>query len=153
MSFYNMLFGVNPAAGILLAMLGIDSSFPPRFRDCYIDGDHIVIYTRTGGGNREDYEDENDAMCALPGYVSDADDDFDCTYATFRYTPPEKFRAEFEMLRDMGGSGDPAKAWAGLLDKLNDPGKRDDPEVLATIEKMRPTMDAIAKALLPEATA
>lgn len=49
MSFYNMLFGVNSAAPVLLATLGLTLNDVPRFRDCYIDGEHIVIHTRTGG--------------------------------------------------------------------------------------------------------
>ena len=52
MSLYNMLFGVNSAAPVLLATLGLTESDVPRFRDCHLNGEQIVIYTRTGGGNR-----------------------------------------------------------------------------------------------------
>ena len=45
MSLYNALFGVNKSAPILLAMLGIEFDSIPRFRDCFIDGENIVIYT------------------------------------------------------------------------------------------------------------
>lgn len=47
MSLYNMIHGVNPAAPVLLSILGINSSNIPRFRDCYWTGEHIAIYTRT----------------------------------------------------------------------------------------------------------
>jgi hypothetical protein len=50
---YNMLFGSNKAAPVLLAVLGITADRVPRYRDCFIDGENIVIHTRTGGGNRE----------------------------------------------------------------------------------------------------
>ena len=53
MSLYNALFGTNPFANALLMALGITASDVPRFRDCYLDDDgKIVIFTRTGGGNR-----------------------------------------------------------------------------------------------------
>ena len=150
MSLYNMLFGTNPAADFLLAMLGIDRSFPGRFRDCYLDGDHIVVYTRTGGGNREVYEDANEAMHTVPGFVSDEDDDFDCTYAHFRYQVPEKFKAEIEILRDLGAGRDPRESWNNLFAKLNDPSKKDDPEVAAAMEKMKPVMEKLSAALSGE---
>ena len=75
MSLYNMLFGVNSAAPVLLATLGLTAGDVPCFRDCYIDGDNIVIHTRTGGGNREDYEVENEELQSNPFYVRDEDDE------------------------------------------------------------------------------
>lgn len=94
---YNTLFGKNPASEIVLAILkseGLDDI--PRFRDAYIEeneakGYYFVIMTRTGGGNREDYEIENDAMAAHPLYVEDHDDGFDVTYAYFKFRVPEKY--------------------------------------------------------------
>lgn len=53
MSLYNALFGVNDTAPILLAVLGLKPDAVGRFRDAYIEGEHIVIHTRNGGGNRE----------------------------------------------------------------------------------------------------
>lgn len=53
---YNMLFGVNPAAGVLCAILGKRPKDFGRFRDAYVtlaDGEPLIaIYTRDGGGNR-----------------------------------------------------------------------------------------------------
>lgn len=147
MSLYNMLFGKNPAADLLLAMLGLTQCDVPRFRDCFLKDNTIVIHTRTGGGNREDYESENDFLTTVAGYISDSDDDFDCTYADFVYAIPEKFKAECETLRDMGASRDPAAAWQNLFAKLSDPTKKDDPEVVAVLDKMKPTMEKIGAAL------
>jgi len=148
MSLYNMLFGRNPSADILLAMLGITQAEVPRFRDCFLDDqNHIVIHTRTGGGNRDDYESQNTALTLVPGYISDSDDDFDCTYADFLYAIPEKFRAECEMLRDMGAQRDPGAAWQDLFAKLSDPARKDDPQVQATMEKMKPVMEKLTAAL------
>lgn len=63
-----------------------------------ITGDYVVsVHTRQGGGNREcycdDYEshedyclsENNDGMTKHPNYLSDADDDYDSTYATFYF--------------------------------------------------------------------
>lgn len=63
-----------------------------------ITGDYVVsVSARQGGGNREcycdDYENHdsgclevnNEELVAHPNYLSDADDDYDSTYATFYY--------------------------------------------------------------------
>lgn len=52
MSLYNMLFGVNPASGVILATLGLKPDEVGRFRDCFISDGQIAVYTRNGGGNR-----------------------------------------------------------------------------------------------------
>lgn len=53
---YNSIFGVNPAASILLAMIGQDASSVGRFRDVFVrehEGRPVIaVYTRNGGGNR-----------------------------------------------------------------------------------------------------
>ncbi len=125
MSLYNMLFGVNPAAQVILAILGLKPTDIPRFRDCYVENDEtagyrICVHTRTGGGNRDYYEDEatcrdsypeyfeagkeapagpwNAGLRANPHYISDADDSFDSTYANFYFRLPEKWKAVLEAL-------------------------------------------------------
>jgi len=98
-----MLFGWNPSCVLLAPMLTEENpqTFFPRFRDCYLSGDreHIEIYTRVGGGNREEYADEIEDLRSMPTYVSDEDDDFDCTYATFTFEVPEEWRADFEHVK------------------------------------------------------
>ena len=100
---YNALFGWNPACVLLAPMLTDENpqTYFPRFRDCYLSEDkgHIEIYTRVGGGNREYYADEIEKLCSMPTYVSDEDDDFDCTYATFTFGVPEEWRADFEHVK------------------------------------------------------
>ena len=100
---YNLLFGWNPACVMLAPMLTDENpqQFFPRFRDCYLSDDknHIEIYTRVGGDNRDDYADEIEKLCSMPTYVSDEDDDFDCTYATFTFGVPDEWRADFERVR------------------------------------------------------
>jgi hypothetical protein len=120
MSMYNMLFGTNPAADKLLAALGTTMGDVPRFRDVYLDEDGIVIYTRTGGNNREDYEDEINALRDLPGFVSDEDDDFDNTYAYFRYAVPDAFMEEVRAgLASTGVDVPPSAKWDALFAALN----------------------------------
>lgn len=118
MNLYNMLFGVNSAAPILLKTLGITSGDVPRFRDCYVEGDTIVIHTRTGGGNREGYEAENDALTKIPGYVCDADDDYDCTYANFYYLFPAEYAADLKALSAKSEGHKPSEKWEALFDSL-----------------------------------
>lgn len=59
MSMYNMIHGVNPMSGILLASLGLSREQVGRFRDCYWNGEHICVYTRNGGGNRDCWHDRD----------------------------------------------------------------------------------------------
>lgn len=107
MSLYNMINGVNPCAFFVLPMLGKHPDEYPRFRDCFLEdeehpecNDHIHVYTRTGGGNRESYEAENDAMTAMPEFVTDFDDSFDCTYASWVFSVPERWKADFDRFKE-----------------------------------------------------
>lgn len=141
MSLYNALFGQNPFSGVLLQMLGTTSDAVPRYRDCYLseDGSQIVIHTRTGGGNRDFYENErrcrknypeyfseaespsgpwNDDLRKLPGFAYDEDDEFDCTYADFYFDVPEAFAGQIALLKELGAVQNPGERWQQLLDGL-----------------------------------
>ena len=100
---YNMMFEWNQSCVLLAPMLTDENPqyFFPRFRDCYLsdDKEHIEIFTRVGGGNREEYEDEIEDMRSMPTYVSDYDDDFDCTYATFVFGVPDEWANDFESVK------------------------------------------------------
>lgn len=118
MSLYNAINGVNQATFFILPMLGKHTDEYPRFRDCFIgelgnadendqfgipkkktsDEEVISVYTRVGGGNREDYQEQIDEMRKMPTYIKDYDDDFDCTFATFVFGIPEKWKADFEKM-------------------------------------------------------
>ena len=139
MSLYNMLFGTNSAAPLLLATLGLTSNDVPRFRDCYLDGNRIVIYTRTGGGNRDYYDSEemcranypeyfsgdepptgpwNSSLTAHPCYLFDHDDDFDCTYASFYFAFPAEYAEDLTALAVNSDSHTPSEKWQALFDAL-----------------------------------
>lgn len=78
------LVGETPGAQLILAAAGLDIQKVGRYRDCYVNKDgELVVFTRNGGGNREDYEDATEYMRGFPGFVRDYDDDFDCTYAYY----------------------------------------------------------------------
>lgn len=96
----------NPEKDKCIRAVGLDPDKIPRLRGAGIqkmDEDStpdycIVIHTRTGGGNRELYEadedilgDSNPYMRTSPYYLMDRDDEFDSTYADFFYRIPEDF--------------------------------------------------------------
>ena len=113
---YNMLFGSNDQAGFLLGLLGKDTGDFGRYRDVYVTEDHIVVHTRNGGGNREDYEDVFDEMSTHPWYSHDADDDFDCTYANIYFRVPEDKIQTFVSLLNQGHN--PKETWQALFKAL-----------------------------------
>jgi len=113
-----MIYGANPATFFILPMLGKHPDAYPRFRDCFIgelENDDekdqfgipikklsaekvISVYTRVGGGNREDYQDRIDELRKFPTYVKDYDDDFDSTFATFVFSVPEQWSGDFDLI-------------------------------------------------------
>ena len=121
MSLYNNIFGADSLAGNLLNILEIDPDHIPRLRDCYYDAkkELICIHTRTGGGNRDFYENEEICRNNYPDYFYgdesdyptgpwnddlrghelfkyDEDSSYDSTYANFYFKVPEKFEEEFK---------------------------------------------------------
>ena len=88
-----MLLGRHPIAGPLLYSLGFESEEEvrqiPRLRDVYLYDDEIRILTRTGGGNRPDYEAENQALRERPGFLRDWDDAYDSTFAWWAFSWPD----------------------------------------------------------------
>lgn len=120
MSLYNTFNGINKEAVLIAPMLGgHPNEIFPRFRDCYLeereftldDGipfnepknnaleEGIYIFTRVGGGNREDYDAEIEKLQAHTDYVRDFDDNFDCTYATFVFRVPQEWRQDYELIK------------------------------------------------------
>lgn len=148
MSFYNMIFGKNSMADLLLAMVGLKPGQIGRFRDAYWNGSEVCVYTRMGGGNRETYEAEIEALLNHPGYVDDEDDDFDSTYATFRFKPLPAFAEAAAQLTAEDAT--PAQRWDAFLHKMDTVKPGEDPHVDRVVEAMRPTIEAISKALKPK---
>lgn len=94
MSLYNLLHGVDSTARIALAMLGKGPGDFGRFRDAWLceGGKSIAVFTRCGGGNRDDYGEVFDMAASMPGYLGNADDDFDSTYCTFTFEVPVQYQ-------------------------------------------------------------
>lgn len=114
MSLYNMVFGMNPDSNKLLEVLGKTQGDFGRFRNVYMEDGYIVVHTRNGGGNREDYEDVFDEMSEHPWYSHDEDDSFDCTYANIYFKMPEDDKL-LMALRGLDSGQNPATQWAELL--------------------------------------
>ena len=92
MSLYNLMYGENKDAKSLLQILNSVKVLDiPRYRDTYLSEDNteIIVLTRTGGGNREEYEDDNNEMTLHPLYLSDNDASFDTTFAEFHFKNPK----------------------------------------------------------------
>jgi len=98
---YNMVHGYNPACVWVLPLLGRHENEYPRFRDCYVDqkdGEYvIVIYTRVGGGNRNCGFGEEE-LYKDPLFVETVDDEFDSTYAEYKFRVPEKWKDDFNKI-------------------------------------------------------
>jgi len=101
MSMYDMALGdgLQHARGAtLLALIGRPDV--GRFRDAWLerteDGQaRLAVYTRNGGGNREEYTDVIEDLAAHPQYLGDSDDSFDPTYATFYFSMPDPLPEEW----------------------------------------------------------
>lgn len=162
MSLYNMLFGMNPGSDFFLAMLNLQRGDVGRFRDCYLrrgpreaetvietEPLYIVVYTRNGGGNREDYEAVTETLQAHPNYVTDYDDDFDCTYASYEFLVPEAFKAPMEeFVRATPESlpeATPQERFQTLIAKLQDDSASDDPAVKNAVQIGQTLLAAISK--------
>ncbi len=141
-----MIHGENMLSGALLAILGIHKNDVPRYRDCYFDGKHIIIYTRTGGGNRDDYAGSNDELCKLHGYLFDEDDDYDCTYANFHYKVPEQFNHMLDKLQQFAQNKTQSERWQDTLKQIES-SSIDDPLVKRMTEAFAPLFESIENSI------
>ena len=104
MSMYHMVNGVKPSTFFILPVLGKHPDWYPRFRDCFTfdperpetTAGKIIVYTRTGGGNREYHEDDNSDIKAIDGFLFDYDDPDDTTYACWVFDVPEKWKTDID---------------------------------------------------------
>jgi hypothetical protein len=135
MSSFNMVAGYNKLAPMVLHALNLEHGQIPRFRDAYLDLDEparpkLVILTRTGGGNRAGYVDENKTLSGLVGFISDHDDKFDTTFAHWQFEVPSNVDQEIKDLI------------AQIIKLAADPKSPLDPEVLMKpMDRFRSRMD------------
>ena len=142
MSLYNELFGFDDRAEMLLAALKLKVEKIPRFRDCYLRDNCIVVYTRTGGDNRYCYDNFasrqsryaawgdpqraadyqgpwNDDLRKHPNYVTDVDCDFDNTYCYFFFSFPDDYKVDLRNLASESPSASPTEKWLTLMESMN----------------------------------
>lgn len=89
MSLYNILHGNNPNTAQLMNLLQLLPGDFGRYRDVYLKDGCIVVHTRCGGGNRDDYNSVFDMAAEHPWYDHDEDAEFDSTYADIFFKIPE----------------------------------------------------------------
>jgi len=102
MSLYNLLHGFNPNTDQILQVLGHTRDDFGRFRDVYIKDGFIVVHTRCGGGNREEYESVFEMAEQHPWYSYDEDCDFDSIYANIYFKIPNDETGTFVGLYNQG---------------------------------------------------
>lgn len=145
MSLYNLVAGGHhPTARVCVAILRLDPGSVPRFRDAWItdDGKKIVLLTRTGGPNREEYGPQHALLAAHPLYIEDANDGFDSTYARYLFDTPEEFHADLAIIGAFLAAidyGEEHQGPAGVLKRVTGEWKAKVPE--------RDVLDAASDAL------
>ena len=139
MSFYNTLFGSNPLADLILATLKLTRQETGRFRDCFVAEGEIAIYTRNGGGNREDYEEVFVQLSRHPNYLRDQDDDFDCTYATIYFSFPSDYKDILDKLDS--GKFEPSKKWLEAIDSIGKPGYEPPEQIVKLMQSLKTALD------------
>lgn len=92
---YETICNINPDAKMILNLIGIDPKFlleEARLRDVYLSKDktRVVIFTRIGGNNRSYHFPAITKLRNFKGYITDYDDEFDNTYASFEYQIPQE---------------------------------------------------------------
>jgi hypothetical protein len=126
MSLYNSLFGQETLAPVLLNALNLSRETVGRYRDCYLAkgedlGMRIIVFTRNGGGNREDYEEVTRYLQAHPLYVRDWDEEYDCTYASYEFRVPESLAKALEKFdeEELMPQYAPMEKFKAVIEKLN----------------------------------
>lgn len=109
MSLYNIFNGYNPSSAQLLNLLQLSPGDFGRYRDIYSTDGFIVVHTRCGGGNRDEYQGVFDRATEHPWYDHDEDCDFDCTYADIFFKIPEGEVQTIVAL--LGNHTTPGEAW------------------------------------------
>ncbi len=98
---YSMAIGTNEFATAWIAALDLTPEDFERIRDAYLQNDEnepcgfkIVVHTRCGGGNRDEYEYVFDTLRDHPNYLRDQDCEFDDTYADIEFSLPVKYLSD-----------------------------------------------------------
>lgn len=145
MSLYNYLFGANENKEEILKMIDInDERVFDRFRDIEIieNGTIIRALTRTGGGNREDYQENWAKIKELPYYIQDYDDEFDETYAYIEFRVPGEHIERAKQLNNEN----PQNIETKFKNEITDMGKEGSEASKRANKIAEQIMDALTKA-------
>lgn len=112
MSMFDLVFGSNPNVKQFVDTVIGNTG---RYRSAWIEKGQdglpiLAVYTRNGGGNREHWDKDKEPgdQCDCTGciatyrlpkhrlYISDSDDEFDSTYATFYFHLPEELLRQLD---------------------------------------------------------
>lgn len=150
MSMYNAIHGTNPLAVPLMEVLSLSPRAVGRFRDCYLTEHNnmvvIAVYTRNGGGNRDDYKEQTKLLQSHPNYLSDRDESHDETYASYFFSIPDDFKDEItSLVQESNGQivmPEPAVRFEAFMEKLTAK-DTDDPEVKRAMDVGRKIVSSI----------
>lgn len=116
-----------------------------RYRDCFPseDGTHILVLTRCGGVNRDEFEIVFDTMHKHPNIIADYDDPTDETYCYFEFSVPVLYLLQTRPLADVD------KKWnRNVGAKFKEEAKKlqkGDKDALARAEKIAKSMESQMK--------
>lgn len=87
MALYTQLFGENKEATSILGFANLNREMFPRYRDVFLcdDGNNVIVYTRIGGPNRNNYKQQIKNIKQHKQFIKDYDDKYDNTYAYFKF--------------------------------------------------------------------
>lgn len=123
MSMFDLAIGNSGWPRALMdVMWDVTPEMVGRYRDHWLerdeDGDEpalvLAVYARIGGGNRTEYAEGIAQMHMLTTFVSDADDDYDSTYATFRFRLSKTDFIARMMVKNPGAVADYDAVWDEL---------------------------------------
>ena len=97
MSLYNAIKGFSPATYAILPMLEIPYIVIPRYRDCFVENNKILVFTRVGGGNRNCGFGE-EILLNHPNFVETYDWEEDSTYGIYEFSIPSKWKKDFDRI-------------------------------------------------------
>jgi hypothetical protein len=96
---------------------------PERWRNTYLSPDEptVVVFARTGAGNREEHEDSISECRAHPGYIRDMEWDADSTFMVYEVRVPEHKVHDCFCVQhlDFGETSDAFREWAWPVAQYN----------------------------------
>lgn len=104
---HNMMDTMLGPLECFLPMIDLTPNDFPRYRDIAMENHvqnhgayELCVVTRTGGGNREEYEEENKSLSFNKYYLSNNDASYDSTYAEFYFRVPDEFTEDIRKLQN-----------------------------------------------------